>query len=135
MTNRTVSLLMLFAGALGAAGVLLAMLVSAVGGSGETSIWLAPAIAVTCQTTALFLGRRHILPHRLAEAAGRAGLALVFIVTLSLLGTLVVMRLLQMICGDVADGRNLSLPLWFAFLWLGVRHQQIWHRALKTGVR
>lgn len=135
MTNRTVSLLMLYVGALGVAGVLLAMVVSIGGGSSELKPWLAPAIAVTCQTTMLFLGRRYILSHGLAEAAGRAGVALVSIVTLSLLGALGIMWLLHVIFGAVADSLNISLPLWFGFVWLGVRHQQIWHPALKTSVR
>ena len=135
MTIRTVSLLLLFVGALGMTGLLMAMMVSFFSGSRASGPWLAPALAVACQTAVLFLGRRYVLSGQRADSDGRIVLTLAFVVTLSLVGALAAVWLLQWVLGSSVQGAGVTLPLWFALLWLAVLRQEVWLSWFKKDVQ
>ena len=135
MTNRTASLLMLFVAALIATGVSMAIAVSALEPTGVSGPWLVPAIAVLCYTTALYLGRHHILPRSLAESPARSVVTLGVMVVVTLSAAVVGARAAQWAIGREVATPALTLTLWFVLLWLAVRRQQNWHLAVKSRVR
>jgi hypothetical protein len=125
MTDRTLSLLMLFVAALIAAGVLLGILVGWLEAA-RSAPWLAPAVAVLCQVTLLFLGRRFILSPDVARSAMRSAVTVVGIVSLSLAAALGAVWLVQQGSGGTLFSPALTLIVWFALIWIAVRRQQKW---------
>lgn len=121
MTTRALSLLLLFVGALVAAGMLLAMAVSVLDGTSLSGPWLAPALAIVCEVVALYLGRHYILSPPVALTARRAALTIAVSVTLTLAAVLAVIWLVQWISGRSVPVPLLATGLWFVFLWLALR--------------
>jgi hypothetical protein len=136
MTDRTVSLLFLFVGALVVGGVLLAMVVAIVDGTPLSGPWLAPLIALVCQVAALHLGRRYILPHPVADAPFRAGLIIAARVTVTLAVSVAVVWLMRWVLQWVSDRSlgALTIMLWFALLWWAFR-QLNRHSAVSSSAR
>lgn len=135
MTSRTASLLMLFVAALIATGVLLAVTVRVLEGSSASGPWLAPFIAVTCQATTLYLGRRFILPYRMAVSAARSAVTIVAMVASTMAIAAGVGWVVERTIGWVIASPVFTLALWFVLLWGAVSRQRNWNPRLKNGVR
>jgi hypothetical protein len=135
MSTRTASLLMLFIAALMATGVVVAVGVAALHGSGAAGPWLVPVVAVVCHTTILFLGRHHILPVALAASLRRAAATVFAMVVVTLAVAWGGIWLLQWLIGRALVPATLTVLVWFVLLWLAVQRQQNWHLSLKSGVR
>lgn len=118
MSNRTVALLLLFVAALVVTGVLLAVALRALASTSAGEPWLAPVIAVLSSTMTFYWGRRYILPRPLADASGRAVLALALTVSATLAGTLALMWTLRWVMEPSMESPSVAVPLWFALLWL-----------------
>lgn len=119
MSNRTVSLLMLFVVGVMSTGALSGPALRALTPAGEPGPWLAPLLAIGCCTATFFLGRRFVLPAATAEAPVRAAVTLLLLIGGSMLAAVVVVRSVRAVVGPVPGPAPL-LVLWFAALWLGV---------------
>lgn len=126
MSPRTASLLMLFVAALGVTGVLLAIAVRTLDGTEISGPWLAPTIAVLCQTIALYWGRWYVLPQRAWDSRARTAVVLATVVALTMAVAVAMVRSIQWIAGAELAIPSLTLPLWFALLWLIVSRGGFW---------
>jgi hypothetical protein len=134
MTNRTASLLMLFVAALIATGVLLGLVVTALDGTRWSGVWVAPLIAAVCQTIALYLGRRFILPPAVAQSRLHAAWSIVTIVAGALAAALLSVWAMRWVGARTFTMPSVTLVLWFIFLWLAVRRQH-WHARVRDAVQ
>ena len=127
MSNRTASLLMLFVAAVLVTGVVLAAALRSLQGTAIAGPWMPPAFAVLCFTTVFYVGRRHLLPYRLAASPGRAAATLAVLTSLTLAAALGVVFVLRSAVGSAAEVPSVTLPLWFALLWLTLQRTRRAH--------
>jgi hypothetical protein len=127
MTNRTASLLMLFVAALMTTAVLLALIIGAIDSVEAAGPWLAPLVAVVCQTGMLYLGRRFILSPAFTTSASRAAFTILPLVIVTLLGAYAVGWSLRWAVERAVAAPALTLILWFALLSAAVNRQHNWH--------
>lgn len=116
MTNRTASLLMLFAAALIVSGPLVGIVLRVVPGQVSGSAAIAPAVALLCFTAVFYFGRRFILPPDTHRSSLRA-LGTLFAI---LAVTMVVAFGIGWVLNAAIGGISISVPafvLWFAALW------------------
>jgi hypothetical protein len=126
---------MLYLAALFSAGVIASLLVTLFRGTQLSAPWVFPAIVFICQVISLFAGRRHILPHALADSAARSAILLTPVVGLTMMCAYAGVWLVLSLVGTARMVPLVGLVLWFLLLWLVVRQQQNWYSAAKTGSR
>jgi hypothetical protein len=127
MSNRTVSLLLLFVAGLGAASILLAGAVRALDGTVASGPWLAPVLAVGCVTMMLYLGRRYVLPPSHARTAAPAAVRLTLTVAATLAVTALAIWIAQLTFGSVAALPVLGATLWFLLLSWTTGARRVWN--------
>ena len=122
MTSRTASLLLMFVAALGAAGVVLALVSRVVEGSAVVGMWLLPGVAALCLSVVLFVGRHYVLAPVVARAPVRAAVAIVGAVTITMTMAVVavwgIVGTVTGIAAQRATGPLVLLSVWFGLLWV-----------------
>ena len=124
MTNQTMSLALAFAVAVGATGVLMAVAVQVLDGTGVAGPWLLPVVAGLTQCGVLWLGRRYILSPAITNATPRAAAVIITAVTLTMAVVAVVAWTVRAWLGPPPAA--LLIALWFALLWFVLlRYQSV----------
>ena len=119
MSIRTASLLFLFVSALLIAGPLAGLMLRLADGSGAAGPWLALALAASCVSLTMFLGRKYILPIEMADSS-MALPVVVLAAGATLAVALVAAWILWTLIGPRLPYGATRLGMWFAGLWLVV---------------
>ena len=115
MTVRTLSLLLLFVIGFGTSAGLVAALQPLAIRTGVSTPWLIPIAALLCYTATFFVGRRYILPARIAALSSRALVVLVILTAATMAFASGLLWLGQRFIRDVPA--VVGLLVWFVTLW------------------